>query len=150
MSAAQLRALWQATFGEPHPVGVHHGFLLRALAYHFQEKAYRGLSAVLRRRLLAYAEEVQEKGSIASLEKLKIKPGTRLVREWHGETHVVTAREADFEAVHTGMRRIDQPAKNVVRSSSQRLPLLFRPVSPNAVLLKSTSQIRHRKDRRTF
>lgn len=97
MSAAELRALWQATFGKPHLAWMHPGFLLRALAYHFQAKAYGGLSAGLRKRLLAYADEFEVKGSITSLPRPRIKPGTRLVREWRGETHVVTAHEAEFE-----------------------------------------------------
>ena len=97
MSAAELRALWQGTFGKPPPAWMHQGFLLRALAYHFQEKAYGGFSPSIRKRLLAYAEEVEAKGAITSLTRLKIKPGTRLVREWRAETHVVTALEAEFE-----------------------------------------------------
>jgi hypothetical protein len=97
MGAPELRALWQATFGRPQPRSVQRDFLMRALAYHFQEKAHGGLSAALRRRLLAYAEEVALKGRIASLDSPRIKPGTRIVRAWGGETHVVTARESGFE-----------------------------------------------------
>ena len=97
MSAAELRALWQETFGAAHPGWMHQGFLVRALAYHFQEKAYGGLSAALRKRLLAYGHEVQAKGVIAALARPKIKAGTRIVREWRGDTHVVTAHESEFE-----------------------------------------------------
>jgi hypothetical protein len=97
MSAPALRTLWEETFDKPHPTWMHHGFLVRALAYHFQEKAYGAMGTPLRRRLLAYVEEVKAKGAIASLERLKIKPGTRLVREWRGDTHVVTAEETDFD-----------------------------------------------------
>lgn len=113
MSASQLRGLWQTTFGEPHPVSVHQGFLLRALAYHFQEKAYGGLSASLRRRLLAYAQEVKLKGHIASLARAKIKPGTRLVREWRGDTHVVTAHEAEFEYGGKRYRSLSEIARAI-------------------------------------
>jgi hypothetical protein len=97
MSAPALRVLWQETFGRPHPGWVQKDFLLRALAYHAQEKAYGGLSPPVRRQLLRYAEEVQAKGRIASLDTLKIKRGTRLVRGWGGDTHVVTVSEPGFE-----------------------------------------------------
>ena len=50
MSAAELRSLWQETFGKPHLAWMHQGFLLRALAYHFQAKAYGGLSPSVRSR----------------------------------------------------------------------------------------------------
>ena len=90
MSAPQLRALWNKIFDRPHPSGVQKDFLLRALAYRTQEHAYGGLAPTVRRRLLDYAKEFQAKGRIAALDRPKIKPGTRLVRGWSGDTHVVT------------------------------------------------------------
>src|SRR4051812_24643193 len=43
MKAPELRGLWLATFGRPHPAWVQRDFLLGALAYHFQERAFGGL-----------------------------------------------------------------------------------------------------------
>lgn len=97
MSAPELRALWLETFGRPHPKSVQKGFLVAALGYRVQEDALGGLSKVLQRRLLRYAAEVQAKGRIGALNAPRIKPGTRLVREWGSDTHVVTALEAGFE-----------------------------------------------------
>ena len=97
MGAPELRRLWLATFGRPHPGWVQREFLEQALAYHAQEKAYGGLGAPLRRRLLAYAAEGQVKGRIGALERPRIKPGTRLLRSWHGEVHVVTTLQDEFE-----------------------------------------------------
>lgn len=85
MGAPELRALRLTTFGRPHPGWVQRDFLRRALAYHFQEKVYGGLSGAARRRLTAYAEEAGVKGSqIGRLQRPRIKPGTRLVRSWGG------------------------------------------------------------------
>ena len=97
MSAPALRALWRETFGRPHPSWVQKDFLVRALAYRVQEKVYGGLSPADRRQLRRHAEEVRSTGRIASLDALKIKPGTRLVRGWSGNTHVVTVIEGGFE-----------------------------------------------------
>lgn len=58
MGAPELRALWQESFGRPPPRRAQRDFLMRALAYHLQEKAYGGLGQALRRQLLRYAEEV--------------------------------------------------------------------------------------------
>jgi transposase InsO family protein len=52
MSAPQLRELWQRTVGRAHSGYVQKDFLVRAIAYRLQEKAYGGLSPALRRRLL--------------------------------------------------------------------------------------------------
>src|ERR1700682_4397838 len=98
MTGPELRALWQATFGRPQPKWVQKDFLVRALAYHLQERDFGGLKPATRRQLLRYAEEVEFKGdTIASLDKRRIKPGTRIVRQWKGETHLITALEQGFE-----------------------------------------------------
>jgi DUF2924 family protein len=97
LTAPELRALWKETFGRPHPGWVQKDFLVRALAYHFQEKAYGGLSPATRKRLLRYAEEVETKGTISGLDSPRLKPGTRLVRGWRGETHVVSVLDQGFE-----------------------------------------------------
>lgn len=97
MSAPELRVLWRETFGRPHPGYVHKDFLVRALGYHIQEKAYGGLSPITRRRLLKLARDIESGAKIALFEAPKIKPGTRLVRGWRGETHVVTVLEGGFE-----------------------------------------------------
>jgi hypothetical protein len=97
MSAPELRAMWCETFGRPHPGYVHKDFLVRALGYHIQEKAYGGLRPATRRRLLKLAREIESGAKIALFEAPKIKPGTRLVRGWRGDTHVVTVLEEGFE-----------------------------------------------------
>ena len=116
MGAPALRVLWQATFSRAHPGWVQRDFLERALAYHFQEKAYGGLSAALRRRLRAYAEEVEVNGRIASLARPKIKPGTRLVRGWGGETHVVTIHESDFEYRGKRFKSLSEIARAITKT----------------------------------
>ena len=97
MRPPELRKLWQATFGRRQPGWVQRDFLVRALAYHFQEKAYGGLNAVTKRQLLEYAKGVALKGAVGLQAKPKIKPGTRLVREWGGATHVINVLETEFE-----------------------------------------------------
>jgi hypothetical protein len=97
MSAPELRALWRETFGRPHPGYVHKDFLVRALGYDIQEKAYGGLSPATRRRLLKLARDIESGAKIAFFEAPKIKPGTRLVRGWRGDTHVVTVLEDGFD-----------------------------------------------------
>lgn len=96
-TAPELRALWLKTFGRPHPGWVQREFLVSALAYHLQEKACGGLPAVAKRRLAGYADEFEKTGALPSLARPRIKPGTRLVREWGGETHVVTTTDRGFE-----------------------------------------------------
>lgn len=97
MPPESLRALWHSAFGTHAPGWMHKGFLVQALSYRLQEKIYGGLSAAQRRRLAAYADEVRRTGHVAIDTGLKIKPGTRIVRQWRGDTYVVTALDTDFE-----------------------------------------------------
>lgn len=94
-SKAELKALWREMFGQPHPAYAHKDFLVRALAYRIQENAYGGLDPKVRRRLLLIAEKLESGKAVTA--PLRIKPGTRLVREWSGDTHVVTVLEEGFE-----------------------------------------------------
>ena len=68
-------------------------FLRRAVTYALQERARGGLPTSAKRRLLAIArgEKVPE---IAS--QIRVKPETRLLREWHGETHEVIVTDQGF------------------------------------------------------
>ncbi len=89
MSLQELEAHWQNTFGCPRPKGVKRRFLQRALAYRVQAKRSRGLSRRTRKALQAAL--VGRDASIRSVDQLK--PGTRLIREWNGVSHVVYVLE---------------------------------------------------------
>ena len=58
-----------------------------------QEQEFGSLRAPARRELLAIA-----KGEPASAQtsRIRIKPGTRLLREWHGTTHDVLVTDQGF------------------------------------------------------
>ena len=68
-------------------------FLVRAISYAMQEQEFGGLPASARRELLAIA-----KGEPVSAQtsRIRIKPGTRLLREWHGTTHEVIVTDQGF------------------------------------------------------
>ena len=67
--------------------------LVRAISYAMQEQEFGGLRAPARRELVAIAkgEPVSAQAS-----RIKIKPGTRLLREWHGSTHEVIVTDQGF------------------------------------------------------
>ena len=71
--------------------------IMRALAYRIQEIAFGGLAKATLRRLATLAAEFESDGQIAAHAQPRIKPGARLVREWHGRTHAVVVTEDGFE-----------------------------------------------------
>lgn len=96
MDRAQLLARWEAEYGAPLHFRANVRLLRLALAYRIQEKAYGGLKPETRRKLREIAAAIRE-GRAPTLPPDRVKPGTRLVRSWGGETHSVTALKSGFE-----------------------------------------------------
>ena len=94
LEGAALAAAWTEVFAAPMPE-VAPSLIRRALAYERQERKSGGLPVVLRKQLEAVAS-----GKTAAMPEppLKLKPGTRLMREWNGTTYsvLVTADGFDF------------------------------------------------------
>ena len=76
---------WAALYGRAPPSRISRSLLIRAVAYKLQDRAFGGLSPAHRRALA---------GDLStSSRKREARPGTVLVREWHGVTHQVTVIE---------------------------------------------------------
>ena len=84
-----LRAAWQVHYGATPPKRIGRDLLIRAVAHRMQEKARGGLKPSTNRRLKRLAEELKTKGEVSTVSGPAVKPGTRLIREWHGTTHEV-------------------------------------------------------------
>jgi hypothetical protein len=93
--------MWRSRLKEAPPSHVRKQLLVPLLAYKLQEKAYGGLKPEIRRRLekLAahYRRDPNSKRSSLPLGLQRIKPGTRLLRQWGGKTHQVMTVEDGFE-----------------------------------------------------
>jgi len=66
---------------------------VRALAYRIQEKALGGLKPSTRRLLAKVAADVSARRPIQGAPEPSLKPGSVLLREWHGTQHQVIVRE---------------------------------------------------------
>ncbi len=97
MAAIDLRAEWRRLY-RAHPPRRIGGHLLElGVAWKLQERAYGGLSAAMKRRLLALAKTMDEKDDLAKARVVRLKPGAKLVREWRGKTHDVLVLEDGFQ-----------------------------------------------------
>ena len=96
LSRSELRERFKELFGRPAPKRMRQPLLLRVVAYRIQEDAAGGPNRALKRRLAKLAKELDANGTVAPSAPTRIKPGTRLLREWQGETHSVTAMDAGF------------------------------------------------------
>ncbi len=97
-SVKELKADWQALYGEPAPNNSRI-FLEIRLGYRIQELTLGGIDRETRRMLDLLADEVEglahRKNQIA--DPRNPVAGTRLVREWNGVEHTVTVLADGFE-----------------------------------------------------
>lgn len=97
LGVEKLRSIWVSEFGRPPRFRAQKELLALILAYRLQAKAYGGLHPVTRKRLRNLAEAFGKAGDASPRIALRPKPGTRLIREWRGATHVVSVLDGEIE-----------------------------------------------------
>jgi hypothetical protein len=95
-SLDELRREWRRLYHRDPP-RFSRDLLIRGIGYRVQELQHGGLSNSTRRKLKTLAKMFRSEGRVAPDPGLSLKPGARLVREWHGRTHTVTVTEDGFE-----------------------------------------------------
>ena len=95
-SLDELRRQWRRLYHR-EPPKISRDLLIRGIGYRLQEIQHGGLGKATRRKLKTLAKMFQTTGRVAPDPGLSLKPGARLVREWHGRTHTVTVTEEGFE-----------------------------------------------------
>lgn len=88
LTTFELRQHWAHVYRSQAPARYARDLLIRAIAYKIQERALGGLTKGQLRKLSNDREAAEGKSQNRSAKPV-IKPGTRLVREWHGVTHSV-------------------------------------------------------------
>ncbi|CCB66643.1 DUF2924 domain-containing protein [Hyphomicrobium sp. MC1] len=84
----ELRSEWRRLHGMQPPKSLSRDLLLRGITYKIQERAFGGLSKSVLRRLSGATPEAPH-GAARKAAPAVVKLGTRLVREWNGQTHTV-------------------------------------------------------------
>lgn len=119
LSTSELRGVWRDMVRQAPPP-LSRDLILRALAYRIQEVAQGGLSRSTQRQLRSLARKGRpgtgdgRQAVVPSAPTLR--PGTRLVREWHGRSHVVTITQDGFEHEGQRYRSLSQIAKRITGS----------------------------------
>lgn len=114
LSRQQLLALWAELYIKDPPEGMRREFLVPFLAYRIQENAFGGLKSATRAELRRIAIEL-EKPTRASRHKISV--GTRLLRQWRGETHEIAVTDAGFEYCGKHYKTLSQIARRITGTS---------------------------------
>jgi len=107
MTRDELAVLWQRRWRRPPPKGLSRRLLEGNAAWLLQAEVSGGLAAVTRRRLNALARSStddrnnafnggQPNTAIPTAGHRKLRPGSRLVRQWQGRSHVIEVIEGGF------------------------------------------------------
>ncbi len=108
----QLRDEWRRLYQGDAP-RLSHDLLVLALSYRLQETEQGGLGRATRRKLQTIAKSLRTTGRVGSAPNLSLKPGARLVREWHGRTHTVTVTEDGFDYAGASYPSLTKIAKKI-------------------------------------
>jgi hypothetical protein len=119
-----LRTLWRTTFRSSPPPAFSKDLIARFLCWHIQEQAFGGLDSKTARHLDGLARGDRSRADRSR----RLKPGTVLLREYHGERHTVTVvakgyvwREATYASLSIIARAITGTAWNGPRFFGLRI-----------------------------
>ena len=118
LDGSALRGEWRR-LSRSEPPRVSRDLLARALAYRLQEIEFGGLPKWARQTFagaVAAADRAEASGAPVPAPRPaapRLKPGVRLVREWHGRTHSVVVLDDAFEFEGRRYRSLTQIAREI-------------------------------------
>src|SRR5271170_207391 len=91
LDPGELRKRWRNLFGSDPPPRLRSSLMVQAIAYRLQEKSFGGLKPATLRLLKTVADDVLAGRQVSTAaEKIRLRAGSILVREWHGSKHQVS------------------------------------------------------------
>ena len=119
-----LCRLWNELFRRPPSPEFRRDFMIPILAYRLQENSSGSLPPRLRSRLRQLANSFEADPSYAEKPKSTLRSGTRLVRQWKEQVHVVTVENGRYEYHGVRYRSLSQIAR-LITGTRWSGPLFF-------------------------
>jgi Protein of unknown function (DUF2924) len=119
-----LSDLWRQLFAASPPTKLRRDLMIPILAYRIQEKTFGSLKAVTRTRLRQLAAGFAKGQDPSQSSKPTLKPGTRLVREWRDEVHLVNVEANGYEYKGGRYKSLSQVAR-LITGTRWSGPLFF-------------------------
>jgi hypothetical protein len=91
-----LKDEWERLYRRKPPRKISRNLLVRSIAHKYQEEAYGGLKPEARVELERLIRAYRADPAKPVKHKIRLKPGTRLIRSWKGKPHEVIASENGF------------------------------------------------------
>jgi hypothetical protein len=116
LSDEKLNQHFKIMYRVDPPPRMRRPLLIQALAHRMQEKALGGLKPVTRRLLASIADDATARRARPVACKRKIKPGTTLLREWHGVQHRLTVLVDGVQFAGERYRSLSEVARKITGS----------------------------------
>jgi hypothetical protein len=115
MSGPHLRQLWSELAKNPRISGLRRELMIPLLAYNIQERIYGGLPPKVARELRKIGESLRSGSKIPTPAHNRFQPGTRLIRQWGGETHEVILHSDGYEYRGEPFSNLSEIAHKITR-----------------------------------
>jgi len=112
LTTTDLQIEWRRVYRATPPTRLSRDLLLRGVAYKIQEQAHGGLSLAIKRRLRTLSGGSDNRRTRAAA-TIALRPGTKLVREWHGHVHTVGVLDDGFAYRGERYRSLTQIARQI-------------------------------------
>jgi len=112
VSSSALRDRWRSAFRTVAP-DMAPDLMRRAIAGRLQERVHGGLPLTAMKAIQALQANLACNGGMEAVAAPALKPGTRLVREWHGRTYHVHVCDDGFEFEQRHYRSLSQIAREI-------------------------------------
>lgn len=114
---SNLKALWREVIGMEPPATRTRSVLVRAIGYELQATRHGGLARDTQRQLKEMAEHLRRNPHHLPEAPTRWKPGTTLIREWHGERHEVIVTDSGFIYAGVSFGSLSAVAKRITGTS---------------------------------
>ena len=144
LELSELRQQWHALYKSDASRHLSRELLLRAVAYRMQELALGGLRPARLRQLRHIAQQLKRTEGATIRARPELKPGTRLIQEWHGRTYDVLVLDDGFSWQGASYRSLSAIARKITGTAWSG-PLFFG-LKPNLSATRRSSQRQGRAD----
>jgi plasmid stabilization system protein ParE len=124
LSKAALSDLWKQFFHSAPSAELRRDLMIPILAYRMQEQEFGPLSARARERLRQLSRAFEEGSDPTAAGAPRIRPGTRLVRQWGDRVHLVNVEARGYEYQGTRYRSLSEIAR-LITGTRWSGPLFF-------------------------
>jgi len=113
-SRQQLLDLWKRLYRRAAPRGMRRERMIPFLAYRIQENAYGGFKPSTLSQLRRISRRLERSKSPTDLIlRPKVKVGTRMVRQWRGESHEVIVTQSGYEYRRASYKSLSEIARKI-------------------------------------